>query len=253
MIRKKKLIIIGAISLLIIIIGALLIFTPGESLHIPIKGPIIFLDHPPRLSNVIPYIQDGDIILRMAEGTWSMVFREYSPVDKRFSHLGIVRMRDNRITIIQSMGSFTNPNLGVEEIPLYRFMSVASAIGIFRLRGADGTVISDTAIQYMDRLFDFDFDHTDDSKVYCTELLYLALKPLQLEHILPTVYAEEVNRQIIPMDSVSNNPAFDELAYIVDQTVQRTDEEKEIVLTRPNPVKLKFLQRLPPLLGRIRR
>jgi hypothetical protein len=143
--------------------------------------------------------------------------------------------------------------MGVEETSLDHFLKVASSIGIFRVKGADGSVISDTAIQYIGRPFDFEFILEDDSKVYCTELLYLSLKAAKFEHILSTVWADKVNQNVIPMDSVSNNPAIDELAYIVDQNGQVIDEENQAVLRRDNPVKVSFLGRMIALLGRIRK
>ena len=243
--RKKKLIVIYSVIAFFIIAAVMFVFSlPGENLHIPITGSVVLLDHPPRLSDVIPYIQDGDIILRMTEGTWSMTFREFSPKDKRFSHCGIVRKRDSEITIIQSMGSFSNPDMGVEQVSLNNFLTVASSVGIFRLKGADGSVISDTAMLYLDRLFDFDFDLEDDSKVYCTELLYLSLKPLNYEHILPKVYIDEIGKPAITMDSISNNSAFEELVYIIDKNGITIDEENQAVLRRDNPVKVKLIQRL---------
>jgi len=142
------------------------------------------------------------------------------------------------------MGSFSNPDMGVEEISLYNFLTVASSIGIFRLKDADGSVISDAAMSYIGRFFDFDFDLEDDSKVYCTELLYLSLKPLNSEHVLPKVYINEINKLAIPIDSISNNSAFEELVYIIDRNGITIDEENQAVLRRDNPVKVKMIQRL---------
>jgi hypothetical protein len=251
--RKKKLLIIIIVIIIFIIgIAAFLFFLPGENLIIPIQGHTIILNNPPRLHDVIPYLQDGDIILRMTEGTWSMMFREFSPIDKRFSHCGIVRIRDDEITVINALGSLSIPSLGVEETRLDRFIPVASAVGIYRVRDADGSVISDTAMLYMGRPFDFDFDMEDDSKVYCTELIYLALKPVKPENILPTIFVDEVKRQAIPIDSISNNPYIDEIVFFVNQS-SSINYEDYIVLNRDNPVKVWVLRRLVFLLGIIRK
>ena len=242
--KKKRLIVISAIIITITGIAVFLFFFPGESFIAPAKSKVILVNHPPRISDVMPYIQDGDIILRMTAGTWSRSFREYSLVDKRFSHCGIVRMRDDKVTIINALGSFSNPNMGVEETILRHFVIIGSAVGIFRIRGVDGSAISDAAAQCIGRPFDFDFDLEDDSKVYCTELLYISLKAVNSEHILPTIYVDQVSKDVIPIDSISNNPAIDELVYIVDQTAERIDQENQVVLKRDNPIKVSFIQRM---------
>jgi len=252
-VKKKLLIIIIAIILTIICSAVFLFFIPGKSLYVPVKSPTILLNHSPRVSDLTPYIQDGDIILRMTAGHWSKSFREYSPIDKRFSHCGIIRIRDDKITIINAMGSASNANLGVEEVALDRFVKVASAVGIYRVRGADGSTISDTAIQYLDRPFDFTFDLEDDTTVYCTELVYLALKPVKPEHFLSTIYSNDVKKDIIPIDSISNNPAIDELVYIVNQNEQAVDQENRAMLKRYNPVKIKFIQKMVIFFGKIRK
>ncbi|MCL2043031.1 MAG: hypothetical protein FWG89_02710 [Treponema sp.] len=249
--RKKKLIIFTAIAAAVITIILLFILIPGDHLLVRITGPIIVLDSTPRLGNVIQYIQDGDFLLRMTSSAWSMAFREYSTVDKRFSHAAVIRMRDGEVNVIHALGSFSNPDLGVETDPLDRFIMGASSVGIFRVIGADGAVISDTALQYLGRPFDFDFDHLDDSKVYCTELMYHALKPLNLEHILPTTYVEDIKKHAIPIDSISNNPAIHEIVYIVNQREHPIRDDDYITFGRHNPVKNTFIQRVGLFIARI--
>jgi len=176
-------------------------------------------------SIVVPYLQDGDVILRMTDGFWSALFSRYSPTDQRFSHLGIVRVLDDDISVVHSIGSFANRNRGVEEVPLRYFIAVARSLGIFRVRGAEGAAISSAVMRYIGRPFDFDFDLDDDSTIYCTQLLYVALRPISLEHILSTVYVEQIGRHVIPLDAISNSPVYiEEVAFFVRQN--RYDAER---------------------------
>ena len=103
---------------------------------------------------------------------------------------------------------------GVEEINLEAFLRPAISLGIYRVKAADGAIISDTALEYIGHPFDWSFDLDDDSQIYCTELLYVALKPAQTEHILLTHYVEEVGRDIIPLESISNSSDIEEILFI---------------------------------------
>jgi len=212
--RKKRLLIL----LLIIVLGAGVFFLsrPGHSRQFTGNNPLVVKGSLILPHVVMPYLQNGDIILRMSDSTWSLMFSDYSLIDKRFSHLGIVRMHeDGSITIIHSLGSLRNRRMGVSEMSLNHFLQVASSIGVFRVKNADGDVITETALQYVGRPFDFDFNLDDESEIYCTELLYTALRPLGMEHILSTVYAEQVDMHVIPLEAISHSPDIEEIIYIV--------------------------------------
>ena len=249
--RKKMITICGAV-LLLLGAGVYIITRPGEKLRIPERNPPIIVDRTIRPSLVLPYLQDGDIILRMNDSVWSSVFRDYSPRDRRFSHVGIVRIRDDDLIIIHSVGSFANRERGVELVTLDQFLRIATAIGVYRVISADGSVISDTAMNYLGFPFDFDFDLSDYDTVYCTELLYRALIPLGLEHILATVYVESVNQYVIPLDSISYTPYIEELVYIVRVTRQQTMQEDQLVIHLENPIRTRFFHSLIQFFRRIR-
>ena len=199
--RKKKLILItGGILLLVLVLGVYFIIFPrieDSSITSVISA-----------AGVLPYLNDGDVILRMSDAAWSEVFSNFSTTDNRFSHLGIVRIRGGTITIIHSLGSIRNRTKGVEETSLDAFLEAANAIGIFRVQSVEGSIISDTVMEYLGRPFDWSFDLNDDSRIYCTELLYVVLKKTGLEHLLSTIFLERINREVIPLDSISNSPHF---------------------------------------------
>ena len=254
MLRKKRLLItICTIAVLAAtVIGIYYITHPRKQLEIPDRSPPIIIDHHITPSLVIPYLQDGYIILRMSDSVWSSVFRDYSLRDRRFSHVGIVRKRDDNISIVHSVGSFRNPNRGVEELPLDRFLRVATSIGVFRVRSADGSVISDAAMKYIGFPFDFNFDLSDYDTVYCTELLYRALIPLELEHILATRHVDSVNQYVIPLDSISYTPYIEELVFIIRRTRQQTMQEDQLVIHLENPIRTRFFHSLIQFFRRIR-
>ena len=201
--RTKLLIISGVILFIAVVISVIIFIRSGKKKIKPIDSSV-----------VIPYLKDGDIILRQGDGPLSPVFRDMSLTDKRFSHLGIVRIRDGNITIINSVGLLTNKKKGVEKKTLEEFLSVANVAGVFRANFTEGSKISDKAVEYVNYPFDWDFDLDDDRKIYCTELLYAVLKYYALENYLATTYFENIKKEIVPLDSISNSAAFDEIIYI---------------------------------------
>lgn len=186
------------------------IYNIFRSAKAPDTVPVI----PIEASDVIPYLQDGDIILRQGDAVWSAAFSDLSLTDKRFSHLGIVRIRENELSIINSVGSILNSRKGVESVSLEKFLGSAMSVGIFRTKNVDGFQISETAISLLGRPFDWDFDLDDDSKIYCTELLYVILKSIAPEINLVTRYFETINKDILPLDSISDSEYFEEIFYI---------------------------------------
>jgi hypothetical protein len=206
MTRRTKFLIIAGAGILIlaaVIIGIIIKCTGKEEEIMPIDSSL-----------VTPYLKDGDIILRLGDGPLSNGFRNMSLTDKRFSHLGIVRIKDGNISIINSLGYITKKKRGVEVNTVEGLLFGAKAVGVFRANFIEGSKISDKAVEYVNYPFDWDFDISDDSKIYCTELLYAVLKSYGLENYLKTYYLEKLFRDIVPVDSISNSTAFDEILYI---------------------------------------
>jgi len=201
---KKILLISGGLFVLMIIICILYIFIPRKDLKIVIDS-----------SEIIPYLADGDIILRKSNAGWADIFSRFSLTDRRFSHLGIVRIHNGNITVINSVGHISDSEEGVHEVSLEGFLRVAISIGVFRSKYIDGTLISDKAVEYLGLPFDWDFDINDGSKIYCTELLYAVLNSVAPEYNLETRYMDIINMEIIPLDSVSASENFEEILYLV--------------------------------------
>ena len=203
--RKKKLyLIIGIISLFIIFIILIMIISHRKiSEFYAIEASLI-----------VQHLKDGDIILRMGNGALSQVFSNVSLTDKRFSHLGIVQIRDESITVINSVGYLANRKKGVDEVSLEKFLEVAMSVGIFRIKYIDGAFISDKAREYIGYPFDWNFDLSEDDNIYCTELLYIVLKESGLEEILKTFYLDPVGKNIIPLEAITLSSFFDEITYL---------------------------------------
>ena len=159
-------------------------------------------------------VEDGDIICRLGGRFWSLMFRDASSLDRRYSHMGIIRIYDDRITVVHAEGDTGHGRDGVNEVPLEDFVTVARAIGIYRAKNINREEISTAALDYLGIPFDWKFDMSDESEIYCTELLYIILKRIAPETELHTVFVKEVGKEVIPLEAVSNSPDFIEVYYI---------------------------------------
>jgi uncharacterized protein YycO len=155
--------------------------------------------------------QDGDIICRLGDRTWSLYFKGLSKRDKRFSHLGIIHRKDEAIMVINAEGRAWAGKDYVNEVALREFIVPARMIGLYRLDSADGKAIAEQALNMLGKPFDWDFDLDTADKLYCTELLYAVLKETTPEIELETVHA--FRRDIVPLEAVSNSMQFREVLF----------------------------------------
>jgi len=160
------------------------------------------------------YLKDGDIICRLGDRLWSLYFKDISSIDKRFSHLGIIRIIDHKITVINAEGRAIQGKDFVNEVDLDEFLKIAKAIGIYRLNDYDGKIVSSAALEYIGYPFDWNFDLEDKSKIYCTELLYVVLQKVAPEIELKKIYQKELQKEVIPLEAYSNSEYFKEVLYM---------------------------------------
>jgi len=164
---------------------------------------------------ILPHLQDGDIICRLGDRMWSSFVRHLSTADKRFSHVGIVRIRDGNVSVINAECLVSGRSESVNKVTLPEFLEVARAVGVYRANFIDGSVISDNAVKYLGRPFDWKFNHEDDSAIYCTELVYVAIKQSVPEYSLRTVRLSGFGGLvIIPLEAISESDDFGEIFYI---------------------------------------
>ena len=162
---------------------------------------------------ILESLNDGDIICRLGDRLWSIFFREFSPNDKRFSHLGIIKIRDNNVSVINAEGLAVEGRDYVNEVPLKDFLKIAQRVGVYRLRTIEGNKISETALEYIGYPFDWQFDMEDDTNLYCSELLYVILKKMNPDIKLNTIWIKEIGRNVIPLDVCSQSEYFTEIGY----------------------------------------
>jgi hypothetical protein len=165
---------------------------------------------------IVSYLRNGDIICRLGDRPWSLLFREISPNDKRFSHLGIVRISGGIISVINAEGLAVEGRGYVNEVSLKEFLKIAQSVGIYRLNGIDGidgNEISDAALEFKGYPFDWQFDMNENTKLYCSELLYVVLKKISPNIELNCIWLKEIGKYIIPVDVCSQSEYFVEIGF----------------------------------------
>jgi hypothetical protein len=159
-------------------------------------------------------VKEGDIICRLGDRLWSRFFRDISLTDKRYSHIGIIHINNGIVTVINAEGDREHGRDSVNESALDDFLSVARTAGIYRIKNTGGDQISAMAMEYIGVPFDWQFDMHDESKLYCTELLYVVLKRLLPDLKLSTVYIKGLDKEIILPEAISRSEYFSEVYFV---------------------------------------
>jgi hypothetical protein len=157
-------------------------------------------------------VREGDILCRLGDRTWSLYFKGLSPRDKRFSHMGIIHIRDEEIMVINAEGLTFQGKDMVTAISLREFIKPARILGLYRMNGIAGEKISEAALEMIGRPFDWNFSLKDQDSLYCTELLYAALQIIDPEIELITV--NQFGRDIVPLEAISASPLFTEILLL---------------------------------------
>ena len=203
-IRKCKVYVLLGIGIFIVLITSIFIY-----ILMPRGQPVMLLNS----DEIYEILNDGDIICRLGDRFWSQLFKDTSIKDKRYSHLGIIRIVNGLITVVHAEGTTDIGKDFVKEQAFDDFVKIARAIGIYRTRNINGIQISNTVIEYLDIPFDWKFNMDDESEIYCTELLYLILKRIKPEIELKTIYIKELGKEIIPLEAISDSEYFSEIFF----------------------------------------
>lgn len=124
-------------------------------------------------------LRDGDLIFRKGRSNLSRIIMTIYPGE--FSHTGLLRKtKDGWHVIHASENDEDGKREEVIEVPLSQFVDKAKGIGVARVKcsAQQATLAMQTALD-MARLhvpFDSEYNLQDASKVYCTELVYVAYK-----------------------------------------------------------------------------
>ena len=128
----------------------------------------------------VELLQDGDIILRKGYGIVSENIVAYLNEEYPVSHCGIiVKSNKGNYFVIHSVSGRLSEEDGMQICRLQDFCkgSIPNSIIVSRLKVDDHSCLSKSAKQYLlDKVpFDSGFNLDDQSKIYCSELLWKIL------------------------------------------------------------------------------
>lgn len=125
-------------------------------------------------------LQPGDLVCRRARGIWSRRFASVSSREPRFSHAGVVWKALPEPVLIHAEANDWNGRGWVRKDSWTAFFAGAKATecAVFRLDAppADAARFAEATRARLGVPFDYGFDLSDTNRLYCTELLAVALE-----------------------------------------------------------------------------
>lgn len=173
----------------------------------------------PKLSPKIPIekLQAGDIAFRRGESIASEVVL-YNDIDGRYSHVGLVVETDSGLMVAHSVPGKTSTQETIDVIQIEHInhffepkVSVRGEIMRMNLDSVQRHLLNILALKKVDDKvpFDHNYDLSDTTKLYCTELLQLLFKNIGIDlaqgRITPINVPGLSNNYIMPSDIYNNN------------------------------------------------
>jgi uncharacterized protein YycO len=153
-------------------------------------------------------LRDGDLVFRRGRDALSRIALSYSE-QAHFSHVGMVIRSADAVRVVHALPADGHSPGGVRSEPLERFIAtpVAEDVAYFRL---DMLTSPQRARihRYLHRAigapFDYRFRYSDDTALYCSELVVKALKAagIDLERGLQKVSTVTLVEPAIPPDAI---------------------------------------------------
>ncbi len=158
------------------------------------------------LDSIKKQLQNGDIMLRLGNDVTSSMFAKLNRTNQSFSHCGIYFKENDTCYVYHSIGGEDNPNEKLRRDKLETFVSnhhnksygyARYSITSSQIERLHGVVDSFYKKQIP---FDMDFDLQTDTKMYCAEMVYKALKIATKD----SVYIPTTNSKMLHFVSTDN-------------------------------------------------
>ena len=128
-------------------------------------------------------IQDGDIILRYGYGFFSDYIVEFFNEKYKISHCGVIRKTKDSLLVIHSESSSYLSFEGVQAQDFDSYVDASHLNSVIVVRFKNSTAkqrarISEKALFYAAQKipFDYKFDMSDSTEMYCSEVIWHAVK-----------------------------------------------------------------------------
>jgi uncharacterized protein YycO len=135
-------------------------------------------------------LTQGDLIFVTKPGFWGEIAQAFSSKDQRYSHIGLLsKSQDGEWTVINADGNPIDPKGSVREENLKNFSALATRVGVYELKLDKITLekIIAKAKYYVSQGYEFNsqFILGQDHAFYCTELIWVVIKDVTSQDIVP--------------------------------------------------------------------
>lgn len=156
--------------------------------------------------------KSGDVICRLGNGFFSEYFKDISPGEKIYSHVGVIYKDGSNIDVIHIEASELTGVGFVKKESLETFLEKIKVWGVYRLKAKEEIqlAISQQAKAYLAKKipFDLNFNSSDDKELYCTELVANCInKSFGKTVIKPTIAQNEP--AVLYVSDIYLNPIFE--------------------------------------------
>ncbi len=134
-------------------------------------------------------VQPGDLVFRAGKGRWSAYFRDMSPRERRFSHVGVVATNESGALVVVHASADDTTGIGAVTVePVVTFLGVHDDVAVFRVLAEQKSrqAIAAMCISRIGARFDARFDLSDSTELYCTELVRLAVNSTMGKQLVST-------------------------------------------------------------------
>lgn len=134
------------------------------------------------VDSCVRLLQQGDLLVRRGDDMTSYMLSQLNTKDKTYSHCGIVAIEDGYPFVYHSIGGEDNPDGVIRRDSAHIWCSPANnhAFAAYRYDMPDSMkeqMVSAVYSYYSEGLmFDMAFDLTTDDRLYCSEMIYKAIR-----------------------------------------------------------------------------
>lgn len=150
--------------------------------------------------NIKAQLQSGDIILRAGIGLWSDLIKSRNSVDKRYSHVGVVKVVNGNFFVIHSSANDLNGKGFVKKVSLEEYVNKSTGIAISRLKTLSAKDFLENVENNLNKPFDWQFNREEQEALYCTELVECSLQKID-----PNIRMQTVRDIIMPESCLDTN------------------------------------------------
>lgn len=169
-------------------------------------------------------LHDGDLIFRRGRDVASRLVLSAGD-SSRFSHVGMIVTWRNSPFVLHSMPTEggTRDGVRLESLASFSAAENASAVAVYRVRKIESEQrdrIRAFGLRQVGKPFDYRFELSDTSRIYCSELLVSSLAAGGID-VIPSVRLMEVMTAVEPLlspDDLRKSSLLDVLLVHLDST-----------------------------------